>query len=260
MYRNVSFVGGGRITRILLEGLKSHNVLPKKIKVFDPDTKTHQTLKSLAIPGLKIYEKKSGDISAELIFLAVHPPMVKEIMPEIQKNLNPQSILISLVPVVKISALQHLAGGFGRIVRMIPNAPSIIGEGYNPVCFAGSISSQEKTDLITLFNSWGQTPEVEEDKLEAYAVLTAMGPTYFWFQWLELQRLGEKFGLSIDELKTSLYEMIQGSSQLLFNSEYSADDVLDMIPVRPLLEEEDNVCNIINNRISTLYSKLTSRT
>ena len=259
MYKNVIFVGGGRITLILLKGLKRNNALPEIIKVCDPDIKTHNSLQDLNIPGLDVREKYSFDTSADLVFLAVHPPVVKEVMPEILNKLHSQSILISLMPVVKASALQQLAGGFDRIVRMIPNAPSIIGQGYNPVCLANSISSQEKSELLTLFNSWGKTAEVEEDKLEAYAILTAMGPTYFWFQWLELQRLCKEFGLDDAEIKSSLHEMLVASSQLLFKSEYSANEVLDMIPVRPLGEEEKNFQKIFENRLTALYSKLTKK-
>jgi pyrroline-5-carboxylate reductase len=259
MYKNVIFVGGGRITRILLKGLQRNNALPEIITVCDPDKETYKLLQNLNIPGLDVHEKYSFDTSADLVFLAVHPPVVKKVMPEILNKLHSQSILISLMPVVKASALQQLAGGSDRIVRMIPNAPSIIGQGYNPVCFADSISSQEKGDLIALFNNWGQTPEVEEDKLEAYAILTAMGPTYFWFQWLELQRLGKEFGLGDAEISSSLHEMLIASSQLLFNSEYSVIEVLDMIPVRPLEEEEEYIRKTINNRLMGLYSKLTKK-
>jgi pyrroline-5-carboxylate reductase len=140
---------------------------------------------------------------------------------------------------------------------MIPNAPSIIGEGYNPVYFSDTITSSEKSKLIHLFSHWGQSPEVEEEKLEAYAILTAMGPTYFWFQWLELLSLGKEFGLGDTEIKSSLHKMITASSHLLFNSEYSVEEVLDLIPVRPLQEEEENIRTLINNRLMGLHSKLT---
>jgi pyrroline-5-carboxylate reductase len=259
MYKRIHFTGGGRITRILLEGLKRKNALPEFITVCDPDPKTHHSIQELNITGLEVKEKNSAETSADLVFLAVHPPVVKEVMPEILKNLHSQSILISLMPVIKISTLKQFASGFDRIVRMIPNAPSIIGKGYNPVFVAESISSQEKSSLNTFLNNWGQTPEVEENKLEAYAILTAMGPTYFWFQWLELQRLGREFGLDDVEIKSSLHEMLVASSQLLFNSDYSADEILDMIPVRPLKEEEEKVRMIYYSRLSELYFKLTKK-
>jgi pyrroline-5-carboxylate reductase len=257
MYKNVSFVGGGRITRLLLKGLKRKNEIPEKITVYDPDLKTHQSLKDLNIDSLSVQEKNLGNIPADLVFLAVHPPVVKEAMQKLQNTLHPQTILISLVPVIKTFALKQMANGFERIVRMIPNATSIIGEGYNPVYFTDAITLSEKSKLIHLFDQWGQSPEVDEEKLEAYAILTAMGPTYFWFQWLELMRLGKEFGLDDAEITSSLHKMLTASSLLLFKSKYSSEEVLDLIPVRPLQEEEENIQKMINHRLMGLYSKLT---
>jgi pyrroline-5-carboxylate reductase len=259
MYKNVSFIGGGRITQLLLQNLKYNNVLPERVVVCDPDENVFQKLDSLDIPGLQYKKENQWEVSADLVFLSVHPPLVKEVLPQIKDQMTAGSVLISLVPVMKTAVIQQLLDGFDRIVRMIPNAPSIIGEGYNPVYFSASISENEKSDLLDLFNKWGKTPEVAEDKLEAYAILSAMGPTYFWFQWLELKKLGVEFNLTENETINALYEMINGSAQLLLKSDFPAEEVLDMIPVRPLQEEEENIRQIISNRLSVLYGKLTAK-
>ena len=68
-----------------------------------------------------------------------------------------------------------------------------------------------------------------------------------------------EFGLGDAELSSSLHEMLTSSSQLLFNSEYSTEDVLDMIPVRPIGEDEENIRTIFSNRLTGLYSKLTKK-
>ena len=100
-----------------------------------------------------------------------------------------------------IDTLSARLGGFDRIVRMIPNAPSIINRGYNPMAFSAAFDEKEKKGLYDFFKVLGDCPEVEEEKLEAYAVLTAMGPTYFNFQLDELQKLGESFGLTQREVQ-----------------------------------------------------------
>jgi pyrroline-5-carboxylate reductase len=256
---SLGFIGGGRVSYLLLEGLKRVGELPENIIVSDPNSDRMEIFKSIDARKIEFSEQNNDTLKSRIIFLAVHPPLLKEVLPQIQNNLPSESILISLAPVVNTTALKQMLGGFNRIVRMIPNAPSIIGQGYNPVCFQNSISAQEKSDLLTLFTTWGKCPEVDEDKLEAYAILTAMGPTYFWFQWLELQRLGAQFNLSGEEIYTSLNEMNLGASQLLFNSDYSPDEVLDMIPVKPLHEDEETIRHIINTRLSGLYSKLTEK-
>ncbi len=47
-----------------------------------------------------------------------------------------------------------------RIVRLIPNATSIINEGYNPVCFSSGMPEEEKGSLLQLLGTLGKTFEV----------------------------------------------------------------------------------------------------
>ena len=259
MFKTMQFIGGGRITRILLERLKNRHALPEKVIVIEPDRKVHTYLKELKIPELVINSEDRADWVADLVFIAVHPPVIKEIMADLRTQLTNRSVIISLAPVVKMSGLQQLTGGFNRIVRLIPNAPSLIGEGYNPVCFSKSVTNVEKETLRKLFNHWGETPEVTEDKLEAYAILIAMGPTYFWFQWLKLQELGKQFGMNNAELNKAMPAMLHGAIKTLFESNLPAKAVLNLIPVCPLKEDESVIQDIFDNKLTALYTRLTQK-
>ena len=57
----------------------------------------------------------------------------------------------------------------------------------------------------------GASPEVPEGDLEAYAVLTGMGPTYLWFQLYELLALAEGFGLGRAAAAEALGGMVGGA-------------------------------------------------
>ena len=69
----------------------------------------------------------------------MHPPAIAGALAEIKDCLKPGAILISLAPKLSIARLTEGLAGFNRIVRLIPNAASIIGEGYNPVAFSGAL-------------------------------------------------------------------------------------------------------------------------
>jgi len=69
----------------------------------------------------------------------------------------------------------------------------------------------------------------------------------------------EEFGLDTAENKSSLHEMLVASSELLFDSQYSTEEVLNMIPARPIEEEEENFRRIFDNRLTGIYSKLTKK-
>jgi pyrroline-5-carboxylate reductase len=149
-----------------------------------------------------------------------------------------------------------MLGGFNRIVRMIPNAASIIGAGFNPIWFSGSLDQKERLEVSALLGPLGKCPEVDEGKLEAYAILTAMGPTYLWFQFRELQAIAESFGLPREEARTGTSEMVAGAERTLFGSGLAAEEVMDLIPVKPLGEEEGNIKAAYHARLEALYAKL----
>jgi len=143
-----------------------------------------------------------------------------------------------------------------KIIRMIPNATSIINEGFNPVCFHLSFADDEKQKLVDTFKVLGKTFEVEENKLESYAIISAMLPTYFWFQWEELKELGIQMGLNVTESETAIKETLQGASQLFYNSEFSTEEVIDLIPVKPIGKHQEQIRNIYRNNLIPLFQKI----
>ncbi|HOT49247.1 MAG TPA: NAD(P)-binding domain-containing protein, partial [Syntrophales bacterium] len=184
--KTMGFVGGGRITRIILEALGRKRMLPATVIVSDVSGDALQRLRERFPKVQTVQGDNARAAGQDIVFLALHPPAVAGGLEEIKAALKPGAILVSLAPRFTIRALSEGLGGFDRIVRMIPNAPSIVGEGYNPVAFGPGISREEKTALSKLFKKLGGCPEVDEDKLEAYALITAAGPTYIWFQLFEL--------------------------------------------------------------------------
>jgi pyrroline-5-carboxylate reductase len=254
--KSMGFIGGGRVTKILLNGFKKSGIELDNVVVYDTSSNTLKELKK-EFPEIETVADDHGLAAAQdIIFLAVHPPAMASVLEEIKSYLNPHSVVISLAPKPKIEQISIFLGGFTSIVRMIPNAPSIINEGYNPITFAPEINASLKKEILDLLNVLGITPEVDENKLEAYAVLTAMGPTYFWFQFNELFQLGRSFGLEDTEIKHSLQKMISGAAQTFYQSSLTPEEVMDLVPVKPMGDEEENIKTAYQSRLTSLFQQL----
>ncbi len=254
--QTVGFVGAGRVARIILGGFKKAGRMPATIVASDINADVLKKLQS-GFPEIQTALNNNREAAAQdLVFLGLHPPALPGSLAEIKDCLKPGAIVISLAPKLSIARLTEGLAGFNRIMRVIPNAASIIGEGYNPTAFSEALSVQDKDDIRKLLSLLGKCPEVAEDKLEAYAIVTAMGPTYLWFQWNELRSLGESFGMSAGEAQTGVAEMVAGALKTLLGSGMSAEEVVDLIPVKPLGEEEATIKAMYRARLEPLYKKL----
>ena len=254
--KSAGFIGGGRVTRILLGGYSRHGDLPDRVFVSDSDESVLQKLQD-RFPTVYICGCDNAKAAgADIIFVGLHPQSIPQVLGDIKGSFNRDALIVSLAPKVTISAMSDMLGGFKRIARMIPNAPSIVNAGFNPISFSPELSADERCSLIALFEPLGECPEVPEEHLEAYAIISGMGPTYLWFQLHALAQLGEELGLSHGRARSCVGAMARGAAAALFDSGLMPEDVMDLIPVHPMKDEESHIRDAYLTRLRTLYSKL----
>jgi pyrroline-5-carboxylate reductase len=258
MPNTIGFIGGGRITAIFLRAWKRQGLEMDRVVVSDQDASILARLQ-VEFPTIEITPNNQGPAGQDIVFLALHPPVMKSLLPEVAQTLRPESTVVSLAPVLTFSKISALLSGHTRLVRMIPNAPSLIGKGFNPVAFGPGSISEDRQRLRAYFAALGQAPEVEEDRLEAYAILIAMGPTYFWPQWQTLRELGRSFGLEQEATDTGLAAMLHGAVDLLFQSGMTYEEVMDTIPVKPLAEAREVMLEPYATTLPRLHDRLTGR-
>jgi pyrroline-5-carboxylate reductase len=253
----VGFLGGGRITRIILGGWRQAGFVPGEVIVSEPSADAAEKLRS-SCSDVRIMPDATEMLGqVKHVFVAVHPPALPAALTALRETLRPDSVVVSLAPKFSIPRLTGLLGGFERIARTIPNAPSLMGAGYNPVAFGAGLGEADEEQVLQLLRPLGACPKVLDERLEAYAVLTAMGPTYLWFQFRELEELGRSFGLSAAEVDAGLAAMVKGAARTFFESGLSSEEVMDLVPVKPLKDEEAAIQAAYRTRLMATYRKLT---
>ncbi len=254
--KSVGFVGGGRVVRIFLEGWRRAGKVPGRIVVSDCNTEALVKLKT-RFPMVETAPGNSAAAAAQdIVFLAVHPPVMREVAAGIKGSLRAEAVVVSLAPKITMVKLSELLGGFARVARVIPNAASVVDFGFNPVCFGAGLAAADKAEILGLLAPLGESPEVPEGKLEGYALLTGMGPTYLWFQLQALREVAAGFGLSEGEIVPALKRTVCGAARTLLESGLSPGEVMDLIPVKPLAEMEPQVAEMYRTRLPALYQKI----
>jgi pyrroline-5-carboxylate reductase len=256
MKHSIGFIGGGRITRILLHAFQNKHAEFTRVVVAETNHEVAVNLKTV-FPDV-IIDDASGAASQDIVFIALHPPVILDTLELTKNSFKSDATLISLAPKINLEKISSKVSHTGNIVRLIPNATSYINKGFNPVCFAEGFHDATKSEILTLLELLGSTFEVPEPKLESYAILSAMLPTYFWFQWKALEEIGQKTGMNEKEAQVSIYETLAASLDLMYKSGLPPGEVMDLIPVKPISEHEQQIIEIYNQKLISLYEKIKS--
>lgn len=254
MEKSIGFIGGGRVTKILLQGFKNKNVKFGKIVVTDTNPEVLAKL-TAQFPEVESSDAATAAIQ-DVVFIALHPPVVMDTLELVKNDVKADAIVVSLAPKINLPKLSMKLGNVKNLARLIPNATSYINEGYNPVTFSTGFDLVRKKEVMDLLSSLGTTFEVSEEKIESYAIMSAMLPTYFWFQWKELAEIGLNTGLSEEESRKSIYDTIIAALNLMYKSGLSASEVIDLIPVKPIGEHEQQIAEIYKTKLIGLFEKI----
>jgi pyrroline-5-carboxylate reductase len=252
--KSLGFIGGGRITKIFLHALGIQENRSGSIVVCDTNKVVLEEIKK-QFPSVQISDSCDMAAKQEIVLIALHPPVIMETLEKIKNSMDGKTIVISLAPKINFDRLAGILPTT-NIIRMIPNATSIIHEGFNPLSFHPLFPENEKQPLLLWLKMLGHTFEVDEEKLEGYAIISAMLPTYFWFQWRDMVKLGLQMGLSEEESKESVHQTIIAASNLMFRSGLSYDEVIDLIPVKPISDHEPEITAIYHSKLPGLYQKI----
>jgi len=253
--KSLGFIGGGRVTKIFLQAFANKHTEYKSISVYDTNSGVLSALKN-QFPSITTVDSASLAAKHDILFIALHPPVIMETLEKIQNDVSPNTTVISLAPKITIEKIRAKLNLVKMIARLIPNATSFINQGYNPVCFAKKFPDSDKQVLLKMLGLLGHTFEVAENKLEGYAIMSAMLPTYFWFQWKELAEIGQKIGLNEKESKDSIHETLDASLNLMFKSGLTPAEVMDLIPVKPIGEHESQITEIYKTKLIGLFEKI----
>ena len=144
--KSFGFIGGGRVTKILLQGFKNKNFKFGKVVVADTNPEVLANLKK-HFPEIEGVDAKTA-AGQEVVFISLHPPVVMDTIELIKGDVKSGSVVISLAPKISLAKISSKLEQVRNIVRFIPNATSYINDGYNPVCFSTGFGQSEKKEFL----------------------------------------------------------------------------------------------------------------
>lgn len=254
MRKSIGFIGGGKITKLLLRGFDNRKIKFKKIVVADTNPVVLERLRG-DFPFIK-GDSVSVSAAQDIVFLGIDQSIAMDTLGLISNEFRTGTILVSLLPDLSLAKLSLRLPEIKGIARMMPYPATYINEAYIPVSFSPDFPETQKDDVLELFDHLGKTVVVPEDKLPIYSTMSAVVPAYFWYQWKELINMGEEMGLTEQETVDFLSNSIPSSLHLSYRSGLPEEHVINLMPVNPVEENEAEIRGIHRRRLVDLYRRI----
>lgn len=233
----MAFVGGGIIAEVFIDRLLSTGAMPPG-NILATDLRPERLAELSGRWGVRISSNNFDAAQfAEWLILAVPPPATLPVLKEIQPALRSAHRVVSLAAAVSLAALQSTAVPAG-VVRVMPNAPSLVGEGMNLVAFPGDTQAADREQVTALLNLLGRWQEVSDPAMNAWCALCAVGPTYLLPLLDALAAAASATGVPREQALAAVAQLAIGTGRLMATTGRDPDDLKQLISLRTLAEPE----------------------
>ncbi|MDU5502487.1 MAG: pyrroline-5-carboxylate reductase [Enterobacter sp.] len=165
MDKKIGFIGCGNMGKAILGGLiASGQVLPGQIWVYTPSPDKVAALRDQY--GINAAESAQEVAQvADIVFGAVKPNIMIKVLSDITSSLNKETLVVSIAAGVTLDQLARALGHDRKIVRAMPNTPSLVNAGMTSVTPNALVTSEDVADVLNIFRCFGEAEVIAESMI-----------------------------------------------------------------------------------------------
>ncbi len=210
---NITFIGGGNMASALIGGLLQQGYAAKQLHVIEINAESREKIKD-AFGVSVLPDFASGAIDSDVILLAVKPQQLFELTQRLAPFLSDQ-LIISIAAGIRTLDIIRWLGGYQRVVRAMPNTPSLVRSGVTGLYATPAISEQDKKNAESILTAVGSILWVEkEEMLHAVTAISGSGPAYIFYFIESMQQAGIELGLTVAQARQLSLQTFVGASKL----------------------------------------------
>ena len=180
MFKTIGICGTGNMGKAIAKGLAASGLIPPaNIYVYNihkakAEALAKETGVTVVDTAAELAEKSQS------LIMAVKPYVMPSSLTEIQEHIVKDTVIISIAAGLTMQKLAAYLPSQTKIVRIMPNTPSMVGEGMASVSVNDQVSAEETQAVLDIFNSFGRAELVGESLIDAVCGLSGSGPAYVY--------------------------------------------------------------------------------
>jgi pyrroline-5-carboxylate reductase len=243
--KKLGFIGGGNMAEALMAGLLQNRVFaPADLIASDVDATRRSRLKR-RLKVTATADNLAVIREARAILLAVKPQNIDEVLAELAgamgssgdgdsrnaRAIAPQDrLFISIAAGITIARLTSGLGRGARVIRVMPNAPAMVGQGMAAMVRAPGASKADEAFALRIFRAVGDAVALtDENQLDAVTALSGSGPAYVYLFVKAMSDAGAAEGLDPALAVRMALKTIRGAEENMRRSTMDAAELIRIV-------------------------------
>lgn len=223
----IAIIGGGNLGSAIARGLVFTSSLPaKQIHVTRRRVKMLSALAEMGIATGS--DNIAATKGAKVVFLAIKPYQIAEVLDEIKTHLSKDCIIISLAAGIELKELLQKTGNKNAIFRAMPNTAIAIGQSMTCISTLNASEKQQKF-IENLFEKLGAVALIPEELMAGATVLAACGIAFALRFIRAATQGGIEIGFGSDLALQITSQTVKGAAQLLIEGQTHPEAEIDKV-------------------------------
>lgn len=170
--------------------------------------------------GCRTADNRQVAADCQLIFLAVKPQMMQQLLQPLQPVLAARPdrfVLCSMAAGLSIQRIRQMAGGDWPVIRIMPNTPAAVGAGMIQYSAEG-VTPQELEAFCQVMAPAGRLDPLPESLMDAASCVSGCGPAWVYQMIEALADGGVACGLPRAKAQEYAAQMVLGSARMVLES------------------------------------------
>ncbi len=229
MDKNIGFIGAGNMGSAIIGGLIDKSIVKASqiYVVSQHQYKTQATAEKFGINAAINIEKLT--IASDILIVAVKPKVVAKVLLEALPFIKKNTVIVSIAAGVTLASLEAILGVDKKIIRIMPNLPSIVGEGVSSITPNTKVKETDLDDIKAIFNSLGKAQIVSEDLIHAVVGVSGSSPAYVFMFIEALADAAVQGGMPREQAYTFAAQSVLGSAKMMLETGTHPGILKDMI-------------------------------
>jgi pyrroline-5-carboxylate reductase len=239
--KKLGFIGAGNMAEALARGLIENKVFKaSELIASDVDAARRRKFKGALKIEVTTDNLKVLNTSRAVLF-AVKPQTIDAVLTELARaggahDGAPRKVglasrlFVSIAAGVTLGRLEGALGGRARVIRVMPNAPAMVGQGMAALVRGRNASRADEAFALKIFRSVGDAVALKDEALlDAVTALSGSGPAYVYLFAKSLADAAVAQGLPAELALRMALKTIRGAEENMRRSPMAAAELIRIV-------------------------------